>query len=297
MDARTMSVYMQPLKRIHMMNRTVGTPCPLHIHNYYELELITAGSGVNRINGISFPISRGSLYMLTPTDMHQLDISAPLSLIHVAFLSDPNNGLSLPLPDGAYAAQLSEPELQSILNFFQIVAAESSSHEIYGLQGAYAALSLILIYLFRNGKQYAVTSSLKKLQPALQLIWQRCTDASLDLKHASGACELSACYFSTLFHKTFGCSFSIYLNECRLRCACYLLGETDMCIADVAYESGFSSSAHFFRVFKNRFHCTPGEYRQRHIQVPSSPNEEFVPVSLWQQDKSPRLFRFSSQGN
>ena len=209
METMTIAMYTQPLKKIHFSSRTVDTTYPLHIHNYYELELITSGVGLNRINGMSFPVSRGSLYLLTPNDTHQLDFVEPISLVHAGFLPDPDNGLVLPMPEGAYSAQLSEEDTRAVLDSFDVVAAENSSHELYGLQGAYAALSLILIRLFRSGSQYAVTSSLKRLQPALQLIWQRCTDVSLDLKTAADACSLSVCYFSSLFHKTCGGSFSL----------------------------------------------------------------------------------------
>lgn len=280
-ELSNIQLYTQPMSKLNVSTRLLDQPVQLHLHNFYELELVLEGSGANWINGVSLPLSRGLLYLLVPGDTHQIDFDEPLYLIHVGFLPDEENNLSVPLPDGGCVANLNESEMATIMGYFSVAEAEYNSHEPYRYQAAFSALSLILIHLLRHGRMCTGESSFQKLQPALMYIWKHCSDPTLNLQKVADSCGFSASYFSYLFHKTFGSSFSAYLIECRLRCACYLLSETEMSITDVVYECGFSSPSRFFRVFKSRFQCTPGDYRQRQIRNMLPANDEYVPSSLW----------------
>lgn len=63
--------------------------------------------------------------------------------------------------------------------------------------------------------------------------------------------------FSGTFHK----NFNQYLNEVRLEYACSLLLYTNQTITDVYMNAGFESQRTFNRVFSERFHTSPREYR------------------------------------
>ncbi len=278
----SIELYMLPMRKLNISTRQIDEPVPIHMHNFYEIELVLDGHGTNWINGTSAPLSRGLLYLLSPNDTHRIDSIGPLYLIHTTFLPDVENGLAVPLPDRGYVAHLSEREMQDVLRYFSMAEAEYCSSDAYRLQAAYATISLVLIHLLRHGRPCAAASTSQRLQPALMYIWQHCSDPMLDLTSVAEACNLSASYFSFIFHKTFGSSYCAYLTECRLRCACYLLNEGDISVTDIAYQSGFSSLSHFFRVFKSRFLCTPGEYRQKHAHDALQGFEDYVPISLWQ---------------
>ncbi len=281
-ESLSINLYKQPPNKINLVTRVLDVPVQLHMHNFYEIELVTSGTGVNRINGMPFQITPGLMYLLTPNDTHQTDVNGSLSLIHIGFLPDPANGLAVPLPKGGYSMQLPPEDMDTALSFFRIVEAECSRVDAYRFQGAYAALSLLLIRLLRDGRPCASPPSFQKIQQALLYIWEHCSEESTCLENVSRHCGLTPSYFSYLFHKTFGSSFSAYLTDCRLRCACYLLSDTDISVTNVVYESGFSSPSRFFRVFRARYGCTPGEYREKHEQIASIPIEEQVPISLWQ---------------
>ena len=285
-ESLTINLYKQPPSKINLVTRHLAVPVQLHMHNFYELELIISGTGTNRINGIPFPIRPGLMYLLTPNDTHQIDVEGQVTVIHIGFLPDQPGGFTLPLPSGGVALQLKPEELAQVKSLFHTVEKECASLDAYRFHGAWAALTLILIKLLRDGQVCASASSFQKLQPALLYIWEHCSEEGLDLQQVAAYCSLSPSYFSSLFHKTFGSSFSEYLAECRLRCACYLLSETDISITDVVYESGFSSPSRFFRVFKARFHVTPSQYRKDHGEIASIAIEEQVPISIWQSGQS-----------
>ena len=273
-------LYEQPQSKINCTMRHQAIDVKLHTHNFYELEYIHNGSGTNIINGVSFPLKTGLFYLLTPNDMHQINIGGVTDMTHIGFLPEAQSDLARILPSGAVVTQLSEDEQRTIHDYLDIIDRDSDSSQPYALQNAFAALNLAVIYLLRRGRSYAMNSSFYQLQPALTYIWQHCTDESLNLEEVAHACGLTPCYFSTRFHESFGQSFTSYLNECRLRCACYLLRETDRSITDVAYASGYSSAAHFFRTFRRFYHTTPKEYRQKRADE-SLDYLDPIPSSVW----------------
>ena len=141
--------------------------------------------------------------------------------------------------------------------------------------GAYAELqyqgvtALLLERLLGEGREYAAAPSGRRMQQALRFIRENHANPALRLRDAADACGLSACHFSATFSAAVGCGFSEYLTSYRLYCACALLTETENSVSEVAYETGFGSLSHFFRVFHQAYGCTPRDYR-RQIQTAQS---------------------------
>lgn len=67
---------------------------------------------------------------------------------------------------------------------------------------------------------------------------------------------------SRVFSGTFHRNFNQYLNEIRLEYACALLQYTDQSITDAYENAGFESQRTFNRVFREKFHMSPREYRK-----------------------------------
>ncbi len=78
------------------------------------------------------------------------------------------------------------------------------------------------------------------------------------------------------FQEAFQLTPFSWLREQRLRLARQLLVQTDTPIADIAAHCGYSSSANFATAFKERFECTPREFR-RVAADSSDPAEEEAP--------------------
>ena len=56
-----------------------------HAHDYFKLEYILSGKGVHWLNGKAYPMAPGSFYLLTPTDVHALQVEEPLELYNISF--------------------------------------------------------------------------------------------------------------------------------------------------------------------------------------------------------------------
>ena len=73
---------------------------------------------------------------------------------------------------------------------------------------------------------------------------------------------LSPYYLSRLFRRVTGQSIVDFINVRRIEAARRLLESTDLGINDVAEETGFSTTAHFRRVFHEQVGVSPMQYRK-----------------------------------
>jgi len=71
-------------------------------------------------------------------------------------------------------------------------------------------------------------------------------------------------YFSRIFRRVTGATFTEYLNSLRVQAACSLLATTSYPAYRVANECGFSDPSYFNRVFLRHMEMTPQKYRRLH---------------------------------
>lgn len=99
------------------------------------------------------------------------------------------------------------------------------------------------------------------LRPALQYMNthknERCSMSDM-----ASLCHISPSYFSRLFLKEMGESYSSYLLHIRMKWAKELLGQTDKHINEIASAIGFSDAGHFVRTFKKYEGITPARFRK-----------------------------------
>ncbi len=84
----------------------------------------------------------------------------------------------------------------------------------------------------------------------------------LRLRDAASIANMSTTAFSRFFKKYTGKTFINYVNELRIGWACKLLIETEMTVAEIAYEVGFNNLSNFNRRFYERHKMSPRRYRQ-----------------------------------
>ena len=91
---------------------------------------------------------------------------------------------------------------------------------------------------------------------------------SLTLEEVSAFTGFSKYYFSRVFKRQMGVSFSEYLRQRRVSAAEELLIHSRQSIQEIAVNSGFGSIATFNRVFRDVRGCTPSRYREIYADMP-----------------------------
>ncbi len=75
--------------------------------------------------------------------------------------------------------------------------------------------------------------------------------------------NLSRSRFSTKYQNLFGITPNRDLTDAAMLYANKMLSTSDICIADLAYECGFTSPDYFIRLYKKYYGTTPGAYRKK----------------------------------
>lgn len=88
------------------------------------------------------------------------------------------------------------------------------------------------------------------------------------LETAAASMQYAPAYFSKLFKRLFGQTFTSYLTDVRMEHAKRMLRTSDISIHDIAAAVGFRDSTYFTRAFRRLFSCTPTEYRLNERRSP-----------------------------
>ncbi len=112
-----------------------------------------------------------------------------------------------------------------------------------------------------NARQIGIVSSRHEINWAVKYIYDHISE-SLTIEQMADKINKSQAYFSRLFAKETGTSFSSFLLETRMQKARKLLSTTDLTIDEVSRSIGFEDPSYFYRVFKKKNGVTPKQYRK-----------------------------------
>ena len=124
-----------------------------------------------------------------------------------------------------------------------------------------------LIHLLRHYSTYTqpITSENRnlsdtRLQQAIDYIHAH-LDRDLSLVEIARVINISPTYFASLFKRATGVTLHKYVVQQRVEKAKSLLLKTDLAIADIALQVGFSNQSHLTRHFKCLARITPKQFR------------------------------------
>lgn len=105
----------------------------------------------------------------------------------------------------------------------------------------------------------------EKLQSIIEYIDQNITEEII-IEDMCNLFDISSRYLRKKFHDALGCNINHYIAVKRVNRAKQLLSDPSLSIIQVAYQSGFSSSQYFSRVFRKIAGKTPSQYRIQHYR-------------------------------
>ena len=227
----------------------------VHWHEFYEIEYITEGKGEYVVDGVSYPIRPGMLFLMTPLNFHSVkadncrgfNLMFSEKLCNGEFLARliqcaHGKALLFPAEDRTFLSALmteltlatGEAYLSALLNSIlgKILTIEDDQNE------EITPVSKGVVYLlqnFRKNPTLAETAAFAGFTPT---------------------------YFSMLFKKETGETFKQYVDRLRFDYAKKLAQHSNLSVQQICYESGFENYPNFIRRFKSRFGVSPGELKQ-----------------------------------
>lgn len=234
----------------------------IHLHDYYELEMVLEGDGEQNLNGTTYPLKKGTVYLITPIDFHCITSLKGMKIINISFdeallsaewrmhFVNRRNDLIFN----------SEEKFEYLSKLFYAMKEECESDNAYSTKACNHLLELLFISIFRK-TQNAKSEASVTVKPYMQYIFQHFRD-ELTLSQIAALSGYTPHYFSTLFHSETGRCFTDFLNELRINYAKMLLNTTNLSITEICEKSGFGSQSNFFRIFNLSQGCSPKAYRQ-----------------------------------
>ncbi|MDG0813734.1 AraC family transcriptional regulator [Cohnella rhizosphaerae] len=246
----------------------------LHAHDFYEMELVLAGAGSQRINGESMTLSRGTFSLLSPADAHEVTLApgSGLRLVNCKFsgalLDDELLELLLEAP-GPLAVQLGEAATALLEAELARLRRETERTALARSAAMRYTLGRIVIDLLRacgrseDGSGTAQRSAREhEVRRVLRYIHLHYREP-ISLAEAAAQLHLSPGYFSEKFKDWTGETFSAYVQRLRVSYADRLLSGSSLPITEIAYSAGFGSLAYFIRVYKQYRGLSPNASRKR----------------------------------
>ncbi|BDA74028.1 transcriptional Regulator, AraC family [Calothrix sp. PCC 7716] len=152
-------------------------------------------------------------------------------------------------------------------NIAMLFLAELRSDCIMGRLYVESLIQILVIHLLRNYSSVTQTITSEKqslnrtqLQQAIDYI-HAYIDRDLSLGEIAEVVNISPTYFASLFKRAIGTSPHQYVIQQRVQQAKLLLSKTDLAIADIALQVGFSSQSHLTQQFKRLTGVTPKQVR------------------------------------
>jgi AraC-like DNA-binding protein len=251
----------ESFSHIAVTQKVFNEEIPLHWHNFYELELILDGEGVQFLNGKEYTVKRGSAYLLTPTDFHTVKALTPMKLWHVTFDEH--------ILTEKRIFELSESNTKKIFSLDEKTIAHLSSliellrEEAYIEYGCSRELceSLLSILLRKSsvtaGKEQTRNSGIHRALLYMALHFRE----NPTLEAVSRQAGFHPNYFSELFKESTGKNYKAHLTELKIEYAKNLL-TAGVSVSDACYHSGFGSVSNFLSAFKRFVGMTPYEYKK-----------------------------------
>lgn len=119
-------------------------------------------------------------------------------------------------------------------------------------------LHLGLLTFFNTKKKDHKNNTVYEIQKYLQSNLHK----KLSLNEVANTFGLSPNYLSSIFKKTCECTFTEYMNQCKVNEAKRLLETSSMKIYEISHQLGFDDAFYFSKVFKKIEGCSPKEYIQ-----------------------------------
>lgn len=251
----------------------------LHRHDCLELNYIRSGRGINYIEDQKYEMRHGELYLINHREHHMAVGTEHLCMTVLIF--DPSSLWPHSADAAAYlrlfyersdgwhnrlSLQEHEPQFVQLLSRLERAQQDARTDTLLFVR---AYLMELLAYLCRwypaTALQLpaAVARHRQQVHPAMTYLQEHFTQ-NVTLEQLARVCCMSRTYFCSCFKEATGMTAWEYLRLVRIRHARQLISTTDLSIAEICYQCGYSNLSSFNLAFRQMCNMTPTAYRRCH---------------------------------
>lgn len=256
------------------------TLVPAHWHNEMEIIYIKKGMGTITVELEPYKVSQGDIVVVLPGQLHTIqqfsdcsmeyeNIIFQLSILMAAQKDPCTEEFFQPLIRGkiifaAYYPVGSPPHsvLSECLDNIDEICKNFSS----GYQLAVKGKLFSFFYELASSAETLLPPqnhvSLGRLKNILKYVETNYHE-KISIEDAADICGFSKSHFMKFFKAHMTVPFTEYLNDYRLTMAARLLTSSEDTISCIAADTGFDNVSYFNRLFKEKYQCTPLNFRRR----------------------------------
>lgn len=262
----------------YAQNTTIDESIYPHVHDFYEILLISHGSMYFKLNNHELNLTKGDLILIKPGDIHSkkylnneslktINLAFPNQIIESLFqyvygsddyltrLTQSKNIIMCKLRD------VDNISLQNKISFLDYISTNE-----WDKQNRYLRAILVDIILFiligstssenRNEFPKWLNNILEGLDDIQNL--------RQGLDYILTTSDRTQSHVCRTFVKFLDMTPTTYINEKRLNYAANLLAHSDKEIIDISFETGFNSIGNFYNLFKKQYRLSPLKYRNKY---------------------------------
>lgn len=254
----------------------------LHWHEELEFLLVTEGSAMFRVDANDYEVHAGEAIFINSGMLHSgyVTSESPCAFQAVVFHANILRGSSVDLIFDQYMNPLIQHQILApvhlrtipgeqleilimLRQLFDVDQAKKYASELHIKGILYSAMSTLLQMCAPLQRLKADSDSVRmaRIKAVVEFIEHSYAD-QITLMQLAELASMSEAYFCRFFKKITTKSPITYLNYYRVQRAAQLLTSTDSKIMEVALDVGFNSLSYFNTVFRQRFDCTPKQYRK-----------------------------------
>lgn len=256
-------IYEEIADKLEIRHRK-ATHVPPHLHKSMECVLVTEGTLAVGVGIELYEMKEGDFAIVFPDLIHHYQV----------FGQERCRAIYLYVDSGLSSAFLST--LQQLSPKCPVISKKNVDQDIVyalnsllrqrrGKKDAVLQQSFVQIILARSLPQFELVE--KSTIGSDDIVYQTVSYIAANFRESLSLTDMakdlgySPYTLSRVFSGTFHKNFNQYLNEVRLEYACSLLLYTNQFITDVYMNAGFESQRTFNRVFSEKFHMSPREFR------------------------------------
>lgn len=263
-----------------LINEIFGDKICFHFHNHIEINQVAEGKMVYLAGGKLIELNPGDMLivqnrvphawraMSDGTFVRYINISVEGFIQKSDFFRD-DKSLCINLANGNSILKIdsSDEVNRSLLEVFENAISEQQRKEI-GYRGIVRSETTKLIfqlgrYVYNladqtSGGKYKGNSS--AIKQVIDYINENLSD-KITLADAAEIAHMNRTYFSVYFKQEMGIGFNDFVTKARMAKAADLLLNTDDKIINIVSDCGYSSIAHFNKVFRSIYFTAPSRFR------------------------------------
>lgn len=249
-----------------------------HNHDFVEFVYMLSGKSLHTVNGVEYSLESGDLLVVNYDEVHYFTAAPNVQFFNILIkptaidktlvscrdlfcLLNTNSFLDFRglVNNECRFIRFSPEEKNAFKTLLLLLEKETAAKESDYALTTRTGVDFLLTMIFRK-MQKSLISAPSDFKQLLDYIRENYAEA-LSAKDLAKLCHYNSSYFSRVFKKHTGTTFSEYIKRLRITESCRLIN-SDVKLGDLYLEVGYTNKTNFYKHFHQLTGMSPLEYKK-----------------------------------